>query len=145
MMKKMVSFSFTMLMTSLLLAGCATTKSNFNCPYKGTAMCKRLDQVNTMVNRGQITANGYQKIPVYPAISPQNKRGIYHQRDKFSKASWQPYPPGTELRYGDTVLQAWIAPFIDKKNVYHQASVVDVIAQQGFWLGQTNSTHTKGT
>src|SRR3990167_11143602 len=85
-----------------LLTGCGTMNSSFDCPNKAGVSCKSLDQVNGMVDSGEIRG--------------QSQIGAVSQ---YGQADFSPYPqsagyfPGQPLRYGETVQRIWVTPYED--------------------------------
>ncbi len=133
----------TCLIVTLVLSGCAAMNGRFSCFYKGKALCKRLDQVNHMVDRGEITAHGYRSPRTVRTLA---KRGSsnHHPFGNFSQPFPMQYPAGAPLRYGETVMQAWIAPYVDKHDIYHQQSKIDVVIKPGHWIGDPGSSRKIG-
>ena len=152
--------------SSFSLAGCASTNGSFGCPSTGTTMCKRLDEVNKMVDEGKISAKEKnEKGPIdqaqsnslapsasnIPNDSEQHTFNNSSDRDSdaiatdgtfnnFSEPFADQYQPGEPLRYGETVMQVWIAPHTDKEDVFHQASVINMVVQDGQWIGDPVSS-----
>ena len=129
------------------IAGCASTSSDFECPNPGSVMCKRLDQVDQMADRGEITAN-QDGTGETADTDGQSDHVVTLSNDPnaaFGNFS-SPYPisfqPGTPLRYGETVMRIWIAPYEDKEGNYHQQSYVDTVIKPGHWIG--NPVKSKG-
>ena len=108
-----------------ILTGCTTMNSSFDCPNKAGVQCKSLDQINGMVDNGQI----------------QGRTQSAPHLSGMSEAEFQPYPmtasyyPGKPLRYGESVQRIWVAPFEDTEGNYHQDNFIYTIAKGGHWIG----------
>jgi hypothetical protein len=106
------------------LEACSSMNSGFDCPNKAGVMCKSVDQINGMVDTGQI------QVP--------SKQGSTLQKED---SEFQPYAdsavyyPGAPLRYGETVQRIWFAPYEDTENNYHQDNVIYTIVKDGYWIG----------
>jgi len=130
--------TLTVLFSLMLLSGCAALNSDFQCPLKNGTQCKRVDQINQMVNRGQLGHDS----------NLNNKdNNLYKNTEANSYNNFsQPYPmkikPGNPLRYHETVMRIWVAPYEDTKGNYHQASFIDTVVKQGHWIG--NPVTAKG-
>ncbi len=96
--------------------------SSFDCPNKAKGMCNSVDQINTMVDSGQL-------------------RGSTQPISECGGKEFQPYAitsrfyPGAPLRYGETVQRIWVAPFEDTEKNYHQDSFMYAIIKDGHWIG----------
>lgn len=121
---KIRNFILIIIITSFLNA-CSSMNSDFDCPMCAGVMCKSIDQINGMVNNGQI--RGHLQVSSSPNLSPN--------------AEFQPYSvssgfyPGAPLRYGETVQRIWVAPFEDTERNYHQDSYMYAIIKDGHWIG----------
>lgn len=101
-----------------LLSGCSSLNSNFDCPKKPGVMCKSLDQVNTMVDQGEV---GHPSETNFSA--------------KETKASSLMVASNNEsMRTHDKVARIWIAPFEDSDGDYYQATTVYHVIQPGEWV-----------
>jgi len=115
---------------SISLVSCASLNSSFDCPNCAGVMCKSIDQINGMVDSGQI--RGRTQTPCCQASSD---------------TEFQPYAvtsgfyPGSPLRYGETVQRIWIAPFEDTEKNYHQDSYMYAIIKDGHWIGSPVKTN----
>ncbi len=123
-MKKIV-ITFILFNLSGFLTACSSMNSNFDCPNKAGVMCKSVDQINGMVDTGQIQG--------------RTQQGA--QTPCCSNKEFQPYTittgyySGAPLRYGETVQRIWVAPFEDTENNYHQDNVIYTIVKDGHWIG----------
>jgi conjugal transfer pilus assembly protein TraV len=106
------------------LMACSSMNSNYDCPNSAGVMCKSVDQINGMVDNGQI--RGRTQSISYTA-SPNS------EFQSYSVASG--YYAGAPLRYGETVQRIWIAPFEDTEKNYHQDSYLYAIIKDGHWIG----------
>ena len=116
----------TALVTVLSLVACSSMNSGFDCPNKAGVNCKSLDEINRMVDSGQ--------------IREQSQSGVAPPTSTAA-TEFQPYPLMTELRggiplrYGETVQRLWIAPFEDTEGNYHDASLIYAVIKEGRWIG----------
>jgi conjugal transfer pilus assembly protein TraV len=122
-MKKIIQLLMLLSITGFL-AACSSMNSGFDCPNKAGVMCKSVDQINGMVDTGQIQGRSQELTKVGQ-----------------SNQEFQPYPvtaaysPGAPLRYGETVQRIWIAPYEDTENNYHQDNLMYAIVKDGHWIG----------
>jgi len=121
-MKNRIHFLLILIVT--LLNACSMN-SSFDCPNRAGVMCQSVDQINGMVDSGQIHGRT-QSAADYTSTST---------------SEFQPYVlssgfyPGAPLRYGETVQRIWIAPFEDTEKNYHQDSYMYAIIKDGHWIG----------
>lgn len=115
------------LVITFLLNSCAS-HSQFDCPLKPGIRCESIDSVNARVDRGEIGNNTATLIPSSANIKP-----ISYQRPSYFNGT--PFKKGEPLRYGETVMRVWVAPFEDKEGNYHQASDIYTITKPGAWMG----------
>src|SRR5690606_10943155 len=104
-MKRFVMVIFVLINIGLLSA--CTTNSSFDCPNKAGVNCRSLDQINHMVDSGQI--RGRTQMDVREETKTNLVDGAEFQ--SFPKAP--PFIPGQPIRYGETVQRIWIAPYED--------------------------------
>lgn len=124
-----------LLSLSFLLQGCAGMNSHFDCPMKPGVQCKRLDQVNGMVDNGSLGAaergNGHGN--VMATFTPAALQG------QTEKADIEPYPmpalnQGDPLRVQESVMRIWVAPYQDAAGNYYQPSYVYTVIQPAHWM-----------
>ena len=130
-----VSTITLLLICGLQLTGCVTSNGTFQCPYKGKGLCKRLDQVNDMVDRGEIRAGRKARSINYLALN-DNSTSFGGIPRPFATT----FKKGEPLRYGETVLRVWFAPFVDKEGFYHHQGYVDAVVKPGSWIGRPLSS-----
>lgn len=122
-MKQLLNIIMTGIVT-LSLTACGTMNSSFDCPNKAGVMCKSLDQVNTMVDNGQIRGRSQ--------MSVVSENG---------NLDFTPYPettgyfPGQPIRYGETVQRIWVTPYEDAEGNYHDDSTLYTVVKKGRWIG----------
>jgi conjugal transfer pilus assembly protein TraV len=106
-----------------LLTGCASLNSHFDCPMKPGVMCKRLDQVDSMVDAGAITGTPYGMA-----------RG---QMVAIRGGAAMPIllPVNAPIRYPERVMRLWVAPFEDVDGNYYSAHVIYTVVKPGHWRG----------
>lgn len=115
-------------MLTTLLNGCAGIGSQFDCPMKPGIRCESIDSVNARVDRGEI-GNG-----TSPAsISSSIVQPITYKNPPYSKIHF--FKKGEPLRYAETVMRVWVAPFEDRQGNYHQESDIYTITKSGSWIG----------
>ncbi len=135
-MKKILSY-FVVLILMMNLSGCASLNSQFDCPMQPGVMCKSLDQVNKMVDQGKLGG-------------PESECSACSCCKTCSTPTCSvpvaccnpvtPYPiaainPGDPLRYGETVMRVWMAPFEDSHGNYYQPTVLYTVIKPGHWIG----------
>ena len=118
---------FAVITFTTLLAGCANLNSQFDCPMKPGVTCKSIDEINVMVDRGEL-------IQKTKSTSPINIENVTAPNLN------SPYPiqainPGEPLRYGETVMRVWLAPYEDDKGNFYQPSVFYTVIKPGHWIG----------
>ena len=132
-MKKLIVLPSLLLCTAL--SGCASMNSNFDCPMKPGVMCKSLDSVNGMVDQGQLG-----KESDTDCKDCHNGKSNSKSTNQFSAFN-TPFPakmgiqPGAPVRYSESVLQVWVAPYEDAQGNYHQESDVFTVVKGGHWVG----------
>jgi conjugal transfer pilus assembly protein TraV len=89
--------------------------------------CESLDQVNAQVDHGEIGQNYSKKIAV---IYSYNEKTIPSYSTYQPRSSLQKKP----LRYGETIMRVWIAPYEDTDQNYHQESNIYTIVKSGHWI-----------
>lgn len=110
-----------------LLAACSTMNSSFDCPNKAGVSCKSLDQINNMVDSGQL--QGRTQMSFYDNNQAENP-------EFQSFPTMTSYVPGAPIRYGETVQRIWIAPYEDNEGNYHQDNLIYAIMKGGHWIGR---------
>lgn len=117
------------LLSQLMLSACTTMNSSFDCPNKAGVNCKSLDQINRMVDNGQIRGQTDARTSTCVSCVPQ-----------FQTFPTSQYLPGSPIRYGETVQRIWIAPYEDTVGNYHQDSIIYSVMKGGHWIGQPVKT-----
>lgn len=105
--------------------------SSFDCPNKAGVRCKSLDQINSMVNNGQIRSHGVMTNNV-PVVSVTD-----HPEFQAFKGSMKGY---SLIRYRETVQRIWIAPYEDTEGNYHLESYMYAVMKGGQWQGNPVKT-----
>lgn len=113
-----------------LLTGCGDLNSQFNCPEQPGVNCRSLDQVNALIDQGQLTRSSSEKMTtvkgiVQPTVSHFNQ-------DPVENAFIAPPPPS--LRHSDQVMRLWIAPYVDTHGNYFSAGLVYHVLKPGQWF-----------
>jgi conjugal transfer pilus assembly protein TraV len=116
-------------------AACSNMNSSFDCPNKAGVNCKSLDQVNGMVDSGQLRGRAAFSEPSEPVATA--KVAVIADNMEFASYPLKTdFRPGQPLRYGETVQRIWIAPYEDTEGNYHQDSMMYTILKDGHWIGQ---------
>jgi len=116
----------TLILLSTLLNGCSGINSQFDCPMKPGIRCESIDSVNARVDRGEIGSGA-------TTLSTRLVQPITCKTPTCSR--FIPFRNGEPLRYGETVMRVWVAPFEDKEGNYHQESDIFTITKPGSWIG----------
>lgn len=111
----------------LILTGCAGMNSGFNCPMKPGQLCSSLDEVNRMVDQGKMGRTQHPNGSDTAIESAGNTQTTPYAMDAVKADE--------PLRYGESIIRVWIAPFEDKSGNYHQPSTVYALLQPGHWVG----------
>ena len=117
---------------ALMLASCAATNGKFDCNKVGGrgVGCASLGTVNQMANEGAFNqtdtvnngdVNAYTATPA--SVQSTGFTGVTPSA-------------GMPLRYGESVQNVWIAPFVDTGGSYHWPQMVSVIVTPGHWVGR---------
>lgn len=136
-MKQLLKITALLSVLSIGLTGCAEMNSDFTCPMTNGMQCKRIDQVNNSVDQGEIDTTGMDATTSASGASQQYTPDTNVQAANII----QPYPndgeavPGQPLRYGESVMRLWIAPYEDTQDNYHAPSLVYTVVQSGHWTG----------
>ncbi len=132
-MRKIIS----VLAVCLTLNGCSSMNSGFDCPNKAGVMCKNLDQINTMVDAGQIQGNSSF------SGNSESKSSVNASNDDFQAfPTVAGYQPGEPIRYGETIQRIWVAPYEDSEGNYHQDSYTYSVMKNGHWIGHPVKAET---
>jgi conjugal transfer pilus assembly protein TraV len=108
---------------SVLLTSCAEMNSNFDCPLKPGTRCESLDQVNARIDRGEI---GHDEVSCQ---SCQQKRSM----GSIKNIDLMVHKENEPLRYSESVMRVWIAPFEDTSGNYHQESEIFTVVKPAHW------------
>jgi len=101
----------------VFLAGCSSMNSSFDCPNQPGVMCRDLDQVNTMVNRGEIGKG---------KSSHKSFSGEFYPIKNSLKTT-------APVRFGEKVLRIWITPYEDSQGNYHDEGMLYTVVRPGRW------------
>ena len=130
MMKIKTIITIGLIAAASLLTGCVGTKSNFDCNKVGGIQgCATLSDVKGMADQGDFTQNNN---PANSFTAINGKPTGY-----FLKTPGMDTPAsGSPMRYGETMQNIWIAPYVTKDGSYMWASMASIIVQQGHWIGE---------
>lgn len=127
---------FILIMNVCYLSAC-TTNSSFDCPNKAGVSCRSLDQINAMVDKGEIHGR-MQEDSSDLALTRINQSANSDEFQSFPSSS--NFIPGQPIRYGETVQRIWIAPYEDIEGNYHQDSLIYAVMKDGHWIGRPVKT-----
>lgn len=115
-----------------LLSGCAGTKTHFDCNNVGGIQgCATLGHVNRMADRGDFNRGSNNTQLTDDSASNAKPTGY------FLKTPGVDTPQsGAPLRYGETMQNVWIAPYVTKDGSYMWASMASIIVTPGHWIGE---------
>ena len=103
------------------IAGCTTMNSKFTCKTPDGVMCRSLDDVNGMVDRGEFNQH---------FVKSENiKNTVDFSRVGASAA----YP--APVRDGESVMRIWITPYEDNRGNYHADSFLYTVVKPNRWVG----------
>lgn len=114
---------FLIILVVSFIDGCTTMNSKFTCKTPDGVMCRSLDDVNGMVDRGELGQN-YNKI-----YSNKNALNFTPMSSHVSSFTGKP------LRSGESIMRIWTAPYEDSNGNYHEASVFYTVIKPGHWIG----------
>ncbi len=123
-----------LILVSIGFLSACTTNSSFDCPNKAGVSCKSLDQINHMVDSGQIRGRTQMEESDFTKVS------LVDNTEFQSFPSQSTFIPGQPIRYGETVQRIWIAPYEDTEGNYHEDSLVYTIMKGGHWIGEPVKT-----
>ena len=136
-MKKFTSFPAFLSLIGLALTGltgCASLNSSFDCPMKPGVMCESLDKVNSQVDSG--TLGGTSAVTCSTCNKAKPTLATLTGASGFTTLYPLPaFNPGDPVRYGETILRVWLAPFEDKDGNYYQPDLIYTVVKPGHWLG----------
>ena len=116
------------ILVTTILNGCSSINSQFDCSMKPGIRCESIDSVNSRVDRGEIGGTTSMS-----GITPSSIQSISYKDAAYSRIN--PFKNSEPLRYGETVMRVWVAPFEDKEGNYHQESDIYTITKPGSWIG----------
>lgn len=122
---------FLIYLMSTVLTGCSSLNSEFECSMKPGIRCESLDQVNSRVDNGEIGQSNLKMTRMDVPVTNGNGATNYPlYKDSACLSQREP------LRYGETVMRVWMAPYEDTSGNYHQESEVYSVVKPGHWIGQ---------
>lgn len=113
------------------LTSCASMNSSFDCPMKPGISCESLDKVNARVDRGEI---GHDEVPCQSCEKKSGCTNCSIEPTIYKNTGLKIHKEGEPLRYSESVMRVWIAPFEDKSGNYHKESEVFTIVKPGHWI-----------
>lgn len=111
----------------LMLASCVSMNSDFDCPMKPGVVCKSLDQVNSMVDSGQIGHDQYRgnicptckkSKQLTPFSTPFNRAN----NTATTKTNASLLSTGTHTP--PAAMKIWVAPYQDLANNWHGEKII---------------------
>ena len=109
----------------LMLSGCSTMNSNFDCPQKDGVMCKSVSDVNHMVDSGQLGRSSFSQKQKASDTSFGNNTFV------FKKEGNSP------TRAAECVSRIWISPYEDKDGNYHDETMLYKVTSPSYWVKPT--------
>lgn len=128
----------------LLLTGCTGMSSDYGCSVSPGVPCTNMDQVNNRVDQGTIPGENSDADTDSVEQTSSDSEGANDNTNSNIPSSYgnysTPYPGGVmangePIRYGETVMRIWIAPFVDSSDNYHQPEDIYTVIQKGHWIG----------
>ncbi|SRR5579883_1054164 len=126
-MMKQIKIILILTLCSSLLSACCSMNSEFECPMKPGIRCESLDQVNARVDRGEIGKSSLSSSCVKCTNSISRCPLFY--KGGMVRGGREP------LRYGETVMRVWVAPYEDTSGNYHQESDIFTVVKPAHWIG----------
>jgi conjugal transfer pilus assembly protein TraV len=132
----------TVLCCLIGLTGCASLNSQFDCPVKPGIHCKRVDEINSMVDSGAISAT--QETPCRHCNPAMN--GHTGSETTFSPENnaFPDFTP-TALRTHEKILRIWVAPYEDTTGNYYGENVMYRVVTPPTWVGESSEVTLPGT
>lgn len=122
-LKKYKNIKILVLLSALILEGCAHTSENFDCKYNQGVGCKSISKVNRMVKNGELIIAEDEK------LNPSNhKKSAVAIREDVITADDLRVERVTEQH-----LRVWLAPFQDEHGHFHEASIIHTVLKPGYW------------
>lgn len=118
----------------VMLTACTTMNSRFDCPNQAGVSCKSLDQINNMVDSGQIRG----RTQISSCHSPKQEISTIDEFQSFSITN--NFSNNVPIRHSETVQRIWIAPYEDTEGNYHQESFMYSIMKDSHWSGKPIKT-----
>lgn len=128
-----ILLSVTALSVIATLSGCSGVHSNFDCDAVGGIQgCATLGHVNRMADQGDFDRGASNGGSSTSGASSNAKPTGY-----FLKTPGVDTPAsGAPMRYGETMQNVWIAPYVTKDGSYVWASMASIIITPGHWIGE---------
>ena len=133
----MIKFSQNILniVMILLLTGCSSYKSSFECRANGGVGCKSVSKVYGMIDKGELPAN------VEISQNKKVKKQVIKAKNKL------PFPqiiPANlhavdVLRKPESVLRIWLAPYVSKDGAYQEAQYIYEVVDPGVWIEENRA------
>ncbi len=140
-MRKIKTLAALSLLTSItLLTGCVGTGSHFDCnTVGGIQSCASLSNVKKMADQGDFDqSNSENKTSTEQISKDANPTGYFLKTPGADTPS-----SGSPMRYGETMQNVWIAPYITKDGSSMWASMTSIIVQPGHWIGEPPTAISK--
>lgn len=121
-----------MILCIVELTGCTGLNSKFDCPNQAGVRCKSLDQINSMVDSGQIRGRSVMNdVEVVSVTYGPEFEPFYFKGSTIT---------GRPIRYPETIQRIWIAPYEDTEGNFHQDSFIYSVMSDGHWKGNPIKT-----
>jgi len=136
---KMKIINLIILLQTILLTACSSLNSSFDCPMKPGVRCENLDQVNAQVDHGELGASNINTTSQHPSV-----QDMMNDKSPSSYKEVGYLQKGEPLRYDETVMRVWIAPYEDLSGNYHQESDIYSVVKPGHWIGYPPKKSSEG-
>jgi conjugal transfer pilus assembly protein TraV len=110
------------ILVALLIFGCSSMNSSFDCPNKPGVSCKSLSQVNAMVDRGLLGREDNSLL-----AQGQVNKHIKLQQSHIAQQNAQAVIALPTIVNSEKRIRIWVAPYQDTQNNYHEASSFYII------------------
>lgn len=128
MIRRHIQIFLTLISATFLLNACCSLNSEFECPMKPGIRCESLDQVNARIDRGEIGRPPLSSTPCCGKANNLTPTPVAY-KNEINIGKREP------LRYGETVMRVWVAPYEDTAGNYHQESDIYTVVKPSHWIG----------
>lgn len=124
---------------ALVVSGCASVNSQFDCPHTQRGVCASMTDVYRMGNNGALNQQSSPSIAIVSSTPLQGNIISPALRSPIVRIT--PLPVATErgidpVRHRESVMKIWVAPFEDVDGNYHQHNVIYKVTKPGYWANK---------